>query len=112
MTKEEAESWLTNLDHDKLVQILQEHRELKNGLCERILGIPCGSDDWIMRSFRKADHLRKCEKQLRITMAGMVKLMEESSLNTLITSCPNCMGSKTINDESCCVCYGTGRRFY
>lgn len=108
MTKTEAKSWLDQMTDDQRVQMVMEHRELKQHLCAQTLCIPTGTDDWIIRAIREAAQLRHAQNALRAVIRGTLNILNEAHERTLPTICYNCQGNKTVNGESCCICKGTG----
>lgn len=112
MTEEESVRIANNLSPLEVAEYVREHWQLKQCLCAQILGVPTGAKDWINRAMMRGDHLRSCEHSLKQAVFEIQKITNEAIWNTRIEYCINCMGTKTINGESCCICHGTGRRAY
>lgn len=110
MTENDARNWLKGLKDSDLVKILIEYHQTKHGICERILGVPTGTENWIARAYQRAEHLRNVEANFGKLVNGIHQLMEDGIWNTKEIHCSNCMGTGKTGENSCCICKGTGYR--
>lgn len=111
MTTAEAKTWMERMTTEEIAKLLCEHQSLKQALCAQTLLVPTGTEDWIQRALFSAERLRETERQFRKLVHGATELLEEAVWRSNFRTCPNCMGRKlTSNNESCCICKGTGVR--
>lgn len=111
ITDDEAESWAKSLDQDNLIQILKEYDVLRNTVCERVMGVVTGTDNWLERSVCKAMTLVNSERAFRTTIAKMQMISSEAEAVERETRCGNCWGTGRTRNSRCSVCRGTGMRY-
>lgn len=116
MPLEEAEKWLDCISKDDLLQILREYRVLRNGICERTLGVATGAENWLSRAIARSYYLRQVETVLRRMTAQLESEVISSKLALQNMDCSNCSGlgctGMPEHHSTCSICKGTGRRFY
>ena len=106
----EKEWWEKMSEEDKF-KLFLEWRQMKQGLCAQTLCVPTGTEDFIARAIRRAEHLSRCEGQLQKQIASLKAMIIDTHQHTHMRECWNCMGRKrTTDDNSCCICGGTGVR--
>lgn len=109
LNKKDAENWLLRLNKEDLIKLIIEHNELKQGLCARVLYTPIGCDDWINRAIRRARELDDSEISFRRVVHKLAGLILSEKVRKS-DRCSNCSGTGRTQEETCCICRGTGLR--
>lgn len=113
MTLDEAKEYAATLPPEEIVQIVHEHYQLRQHLCAQTLLVPTGTDNWIVRAIRRAQHLTTCRSLLRKNLHTLAMLVEETTIEEFHAApeCSNCTGTgKGSDNNSCVICRGSGRR--
>lgn len=112
MTIDQTKEWNAKMTDEERVKKLHEWWQLKQILCAQTLLIPTGTDNWIDRAIRRADHLTECRSHLRKVLRGMTDLVEETTIREFrdFPECTNCTGTGVVHGDSCLCCRGSGKR--
>lgn len=113
MNIEQTKEWYDRMTEAERVQKLHEWYQLKQHLCAQTLLVPTGTDNWIQRALRRAEHLSECRVLLRKVLRGMADIVEDTTLREFrdFPECSNCTGTGMGSDKNACVCCrGTGKR--
>lgn len=113
MTIEQTKKWYDGLSEEERVKKLHEWWQLKQILCAQTLLVPTGTDNWIARAIRRAEHLTACRGHLRSVLRTLAGVVEETTQKDFreFPECHNCCGTGTTSDRNTCVCcHGSGKR--
>ena len=110
ITDKEADQWIAGMKPEAIRKIVQEYHALKQGLCDRVLLVPTGADDWVDRAIAAGGRIKECELQLRKFVNTVETACIDARFGVQGTTCTSCMGSGVVSDNSCCSCAGTGIR--